>query len=91
MENKMDYKRELLKDFLEWFDGEELSKLKDHNEIISEYLVEKGDLEADVCEWKHNKDTFELYNTSCGKPLITEIGNFIYCPYCGKKIISKSA
>jgi len=39
MENKMDYKKELLKDFLKWFDGG-LNYLRDNNKLIEEYLAE---------------------------------------------------
>ena len=51
--------------------------------------VRQGVPSADVCEWEYNKNTFELYNTTCGQALNTEIGRYKYCPYCGGKIKEK--
>ena len=41
----------------------------------------------EVCEWIYSDDDYR-YNTGC-KEYWTDVYDFIYCPYCGKRIKHK--
>ena len=47
-------------------------------------IVKQGGVSDDVCEWKYIND-FELTSDNHESKCI-ERCNYIYCPYCGKKI-----
>lgn len=47
-------------------------------------IVKQGGASDDVCEWKYIND-FELTSDNHESKCI-ERCNYIYCPYCGKKI-----
>ena len=47
-------------------------------------IVKQGYVSDDVCEWKYIND-FELTSDNHESKCI-ERCNYIYCPYCGKKI-----
>lgn len=59
------------------------------NDVIE--IVKQGVVPDDVCEWRLCDEEANIYDTSCRNPHILIEGtpkenNYVYCPYCGKKI-----
>ena len=52
------------------------------NELADEY-------NNDFCEWKFTKSVVNggyFYSSSCNHKRFSDLHNFEFCPYCGKKI-----
>ena len=57
-------------------------------------IVKQGGVSDDVCEWRLCDEEANVYDTSCRNPHILIEGtptdnNYKYCPYCGRKILTK--
>ena len=71
-----------------YFDGKE-DGIREATEI-----VKQGGASDDVCEWRLCDEEANVYDTSCRNPHILIEGtpkenNYEYCPYCGRKILTK--
>lgn len=43
-----------------------------------------------ICKWesiKSDKDNEEYFCCGCNKKELSDLHGFIFCPYCGKKIV----
>jgi len=49
---------------------------------------------AEQCEWTLDNADENIWETSCGEMFVFDTGgpeenDFIYCPFCGKRIVVK--
>ena len=67
--------------------------LKSYNSELLR-IVKQGGVTDDACEWRLCDEEANVYDTSCRNPHILVEGtpkenNYEYCPYCGKKNITR--
>lgn len=61
---------------------------KSFNGILKEKIIAEIDRlqsEEEVCEWFYDK-YLGYYRMDCDYDVIPENHNYIFCPYCGRKI-----
>ena len=58
------------------------------------HAVRAGEMMAEQCEWTLDNADENIWETSCGEMFVFDTGgpeenDFIYCPFCGKRIVVK--